>query len=254
MGMKNIKNNLIFFSLISFIIFATLFVPSSANAYYYVGWVNGNYIGCETQLDSMGNFVGCGNVNNTNTNTNIIKNNPVPVIYSTSPSSLRLNSGTNVVTINGFNFIPTSTVRFDYSERPTDYVNSKTLKFQLYPSDLDSTGDFSITVANEGPGGGISNIVKFNVNRNVVTSGTTTTKSNTSETNTFTNTNSENNITESNLSGNALSANALYASSNFIPSTFLSWLVIFLLILFIIVLWRKIYISDRDKAMPLKHA
>jgi hypothetical protein len=252
MGMKNIKNNSIFFTLISFILFAAFFTPSNADAFYYVGWVNGNYIGCETELDRNGNFVGCGHVNpkNPNTNTATISN-PVPVLYLVNPNSARIDSGTNVVTVTGINFIPTSIVRFNYSNRPTDYINSKTLKFQLNPSDLSSTGDFAITVANPGPGGGVSNIIKFNVskNQNQNVGGTT----NNIGSNTFVNPNSSNNY-GNDLSANAFSANRFFSTGGFMPSTFLQWVVLFFLVLFIVILWRKIYVSDKDRSTPLKHA
>ena len=48
---------------LSIFAFCILFTsPIKANAFYYVGFVNGNYIGCETDLDSYGNFKGCGHV------------------------------------------------------------------------------------------------------------------------------------------------------------------------------------------------
>ncbi|MEI6580634.1 MAG: hypothetical protein WCO07_00480 [bacterium] len=161
--MKNIKNNLIFSGLILFTFLAFYSLPNNASAYYYVGWVNGNYIGCETDLDNYGNFVGCGNIN--------------------------------------------TTMR--------DYYNYHTAQ----------------------------------QNNTTKTNTTTKTKNITVSKNTD---NSSDNSTEN--SKYDLSANALFGSNGFMPSTFLQWFFVLILILFIIILWRKIYVGDKYKAKPLKHA
>lgn len=257
--MKNIKHKSIFFSLISLTLFATSFIPFNASAYYYVGWVDGNYIGCEANLSSMGKFIGCKEANNGNTgnqNSNTI--NPVPNVYSISPNSKNINTTTSsVITVSGSNFINSSVVKFNNTDRQTTYINSTTLQFQLYPSDTSTLGDASITVFNTGPGGGMSNSVIFSV-KNVIAKTSTSSKTNkTTVASTSTKNISTSNvdtINDSSLSANALSANAFFSSSGFIPSTFLQWMVVLLLILFIVILWRKIYVSDRDKSAPLKHA
>jgi hypothetical protein len=70
-------------------------------------------------------------------------------------------------------------------------------------------------------------------------------------------TNAKNSLTGSTYDENAtydLSANALFATNGFMPTTFLQWVFVFILILFIIALFRKLYVSDKYKATPLRHA
>jgi hypothetical protein len=170
-----------------------------------------------------------------------------------------VNSGTAVISITGTNFMSSSTVRFNYQDRPTNYINSKTLQVRLSDSDLSSIGDFPITVGNMGPGGGLSNSVTLNVNNNQTTGSTATTKTDagatwkTTDTNSATDVNSGN-TTTSNNTGNGLSANALFASKGFLPSNFLQWIAVFFLILFIILIWRKLYSVDKYNSTPLKHS
>ncbi|MEK7572285.1 MAG: hypothetical protein AAB493_00275 [Patescibacteria group bacterium] len=259
--MKNINKNLILFGLILFTLIAFGSIPKNASAFYYVGWVNGNYIGCETNLDNYGNFIGCGN-----TNSNTVNNtttNPIPNILSISPNSKNFNSNTTIITITGSNFIQTSVVRFNYSDRPTTYISSGTLQFQLNSSDISNVGTFPVIVVNMGPGGGISNVITFNVNNNPVIGGATsktngTTVSNAKKTSTVAKTTKTNAVASANsnnsTTNNGLSANVLFASNGFLPSNFLQWIFVFILILFIILLWRKFYVSDREREIPLKHA
>ena len=247
--MKNIKKNLIFFALILFTFIAFNSMPKNANAYYYVGFVGENYIGCETTLDSNGAFIGCGI-------------NPTPSAYSILPNTKNLNSDTNAyIIVTGTNFMPNSVISFKNSDRATTYVNSGTLKFQMSASDVSSAGNFPLRVTNPGPGGGVSNAIIFNVsNPKTVVTGTTTNsnKSNTNSTTSSTTTNQTNNTLNSNSSNEnskyGLTSNALFASNGFLPSSFLQWIIVFMLIIFIIALWRKLLPPEKYRAQPLKHA
>ena len=68
--------------------FCILFTsPIKAHAFYYVGFVNGNYIGCETDLDSYGKFVGCGHVNK-------VAPTPAPVVAQTTSKTTKDTSNT----------------------------------------------------------------------------------------------------------------------------------------------------------------
>ena len=256
--MFNKNKNLISFVFLSLTLFAfgtILFTPKSASA-SYIGWQGENYVYCY-----YGDPInGCGGNSSfgTGNQNNII--NPVPAIYSISPRSSNLNWNTTTITITGSNFITNSVVSFNSSERSTIYINSGTLQVQLNSNDLTNAGTFPITVFNGGPGGGMSNSVSFTVTNRKITnaSGTTTSKTNSRSTATKTTSNSTNttstNSTNSDSNGNSLSANALFASDGFVPANFLQWLFVLILILLIVVLWRKIYITDKDRAIPLKHA
>ena len=92
--MKNIKNNLILSSFILLALLAFGLKPSSASAYYYVGWINGNYIGCETDLGVNGEFLGCGHhtdisytPNTYNTNNTLFGNSNQTSKYNTTTST-----------------------------------------------------------------------------------------------------------------------------------------------------------------------
>jgi|GEM_PF-1161793 len=256
--MFNKNKNLISFVFLSLTLFAfstILIIPKSADA-SYIGWQNGNYVYCYNgdPINGCGNGSSFGTGNGYGNNTT----NPIPAIYSVSPSSSNLNWNNTTVTITGSNFIASSVVQFNYSERPTTYVNSGTLQVQLNSYDLTNVGTFPITVFNGGPGGGMSNSVSFNVtNRKITnTSGTTTSRTNktSATTKTTSSNNSDTTTSTSTDNGNSLSANALFASNGFVPANFLQWLFVLILILLIVFLWRKIYVTEEDRRIPLKHA
>lgn len=240
--MENINKNLIyFFVVITLVLGFSLVVPNFASAQYTMR-------SGEMTVRSGVTFtpdIAINNNNNTNwfdtLNQGVQVANPVPSIFSINPNSWNINKGTTTITITGTNFIPNSFVRFNNIDHPTTYINSGTLQFKLNSSDL-SVGNFPIVVANMGPGGGLSNVVTINLNKNQTTSSNTTSGNTTSKT--------SGNV---NNGGNDLSANALFGSNGFIPSTFLQWVAVFILILLIIVLWRKLYVSEKDKVEPLKH-
>ena len=92
---------------------------------------------------------------------------------------------------------------------------------------------------------------------NTTSSSTTKNTSNTSKTTTTSST-SKNNTTN-NQSGNEnqtsdLAANALFGSGGFLPSSLFGWLFFAILVLIAVILWRKLYVSDRERQAPLKHA
>ncbi|MBS4029238.1 MAG: T9SS type A sorting domain-containing protein [Ignavibacteriales bacterium] len=83
--------------------------------------------------------------------------NPVPTITSITPSVKSAGDPTFSLTVSGTNFIDSSKVRFNGSNRTTTYVNSGELTANIPGSDLVSPGTYYITVSNPTPGGGISN-------------------------------------------------------------------------------------------------
>jgi hypothetical protein len=250
--MKNINKNLIpFFIIITFILGLSFATPVFATDLSIRTGIT-----FTPDINSGQNWL-----SGTTSTSNTFIQNPIPTIYSISPNSKNLNSDTTTITVTGSNFISTSVVRFNYYDRPTTYVNSGTLQFQLNSSDVSSVGTFPVTVVNMGPGGGISNVVTFNVNKNPVVVSTTsktntTTASNAKKTSTVAKTTETNTTTNSDNSttDNGLSANALFASNGFLPSSFLQWVFVFLLILFIILLWRKLYVSEEKKTTLVKYS
>ena len=93
--------------------------------------------------------------------------NPAPVInnqgFGLIPSSAVIGGGALTLTVNGSNFVNTSTVNFNGNSRPTTFVNSNQLTVQLLASDTQTLGAYPVTVVNPTPGGGTSNAVNFTV-------------------------------------------------------------------------------------------
>jgi Tol biopolymer transport system component len=91
--------------------------------------------------------------------------NPIPAISSLSPSSTPVGTlppgGT--VTVNGSNFIPTSTVALNGVARTPTFVSPSELTVALTSSDVASNTTLQVTAVNPAPGGGVSNAVPFTV-------------------------------------------------------------------------------------------
>lgn len=90
--------------------------------------------------------------------------NPIPTVASVSPSSVLVGSTPQILTINGSNFLTSSTVTFGNSSHTPTSVSATQLTIQLAASDLSSAGDFQVSVSNPSPGGGTSNAATFAVN------------------------------------------------------------------------------------------
>jgi 6-phosphogluconolactonase (cycloisomerase 2 family) len=89
--------------------------------------------------------------------------NPVPSITKIIPNSALAGSPSQEVTVTGQGFIPTSKVLWNGDERTTVYVNGTTLKFTIGASDLLQPGTSGVAVRNPAPGGGVSNVLGFDV-------------------------------------------------------------------------------------------
>src|SRR5713101_2708694 len=89
--------------------------------------------------------------------------NSVPTISSISPPSVQVGSGGFTLTINGTNFITSSTVSFGGSARPTTFVSPTQLTASIFAGDVASAGTFEVTVLNPAPGGGSSTGIPFSV-------------------------------------------------------------------------------------------
>ncbi len=93
----------------------------------------------------------------------LIVGNPVPTITSLSPTSVVAGSAAQTLTINGSNFLNSSTVGFNGSSRTTTFVSSTQLTIALVAAELATAGSFPVSVTNPSPDGGTSNVVDFTV-------------------------------------------------------------------------------------------
>jgi len=91
-------------------------------------------------------------------------NNPVPTTTSISPSSKTVGDSGFTLTVNGTNFVTTSKVRWNGSDRVTTYVSPIQVTAAILTSDLTVENTYPITVTNDTPGGGTSNAQTFTVN------------------------------------------------------------------------------------------
>lgn len=96
-------------------------------------------------------------------------NNPAPTTTSIAPSSVLAGSAATSLTVNGTNFVGSSTVRFNGTSVTTTYVSATQLTATIPASQLPLAGTFSVTVVNPAPGGGTSNVQTFTVNNPVPT-------------------------------------------------------------------------------------
>jgi photosystem II stability/assembly factor-like uncharacterized protein len=94
-----------------------------------------------------------GNVSNPFTFT---IDNPVPAAASLSPTSAIVGGAGFTLTVNGSNFVNTSTVQWKSSALTTTFVSAIKLTATVPASDIASTGTAAVTVANPAPGGGTS--------------------------------------------------------------------------------------------------
>lgn len=98
-----------------------------------------------------------------NTSTKYLVLNPAPTTTKISPTSKKQGSKAFDLTITGTNFITSSVVNFNGSQRATTFTNSTHLKALIPAFDLTVLGTYPITVTNPGPSGGTSNAQNFTV-------------------------------------------------------------------------------------------
>ena len=105
----------------------------------------------------------CGGGSNSTTTT-APANNPIPTITSISPTSNTAGAAAQTVTINGANFMSTSTVSYNGSAHVATYVSANQLTISASASDQTTAGNYPVVVTNPSPGGGPSNALNFTVN------------------------------------------------------------------------------------------
>jgi 6-phosphogluconolactonase (cycloisomerase 2 family) len=104
-------------------------------------------------------LAGCGG--GMSANTQPPPQNPIPAITTISPTSFAAGSaGSFTLTINGTNFVATSTVDFGGMALTTTFVSSRQLTATI-PAPATLPGSVAVTVTNPAPGGGTSNAVNF---------------------------------------------------------------------------------------------
>ena len=103
-------------------------------------------------------LAGCGAPANTASVTN-----PLPGISSLSPASLTVGSAAQTLTINGANFLASSTVTYNGIAHAVTYIGASQLTINLTASDLYALGSYPVVVVNPVPGGGASSPVSLQI-------------------------------------------------------------------------------------------
>jgi YVTN family beta-propeller protein len=88
-------------------------------------------------------------------------NNPGPAISALYPRATAAGGPAFTLAVGGVNFVSSSVVRWNGSDRPTAFVNSGGVTAQIPAGDIAATGTAAITVFNQG--GGSSNSVAFSI-------------------------------------------------------------------------------------------
>jgi hypothetical protein len=89
--------------------------------------------------------------------------NPAPAITALTPSTVSAGVDEFTLTVTGTNFLSLSTVEWNGSELPTEYVSSSQLQVQVSASDVAAAGSASVTVQTPSPGGGTSAALAFTI-------------------------------------------------------------------------------------------
>jgi hypothetical protein len=130
-------------------------------------------LACDTDMPGTGqitvtNPLPGGGTSGTLTFTINPPNNQVPTITSLNPPSTAAGGPAFCLTVNGTNFVSSSTVAWNGSPRSATMmcsgVSSTALVVQINPADIATAGSASVTVTNPAPGGGTSAPFTFTIN------------------------------------------------------------------------------------------
>ena len=89
--------------------------------------------------------------------------NPVPTLTSLQPTSASAGGAAFTLTVNGTNFISSSTVQWKGTALATTFVSATQLTASVMAAEIATAGPAAITIANPSPGGGTSNALNFAV-------------------------------------------------------------------------------------------
>src|SRR5438094_1645396 len=90
-------------------------------------------------------------------------NNPVPTTSSINPTCATAGGAQFTLTVNGTNFVSTSTVKWNGNTLGTTFVSSTQLTATVTAALIATAGTASVTVVNPSPGGGTSNAQTFTI-------------------------------------------------------------------------------------------
>ena len=124
-------------------------------------WRAGYVLGVTSGLLLM---AACGGGGGAGTTPSTPSTNLVPAITNLSPTSATAGATSQTLTINGSNFLSTSSATYNAVSHAVTFVTATQLTISLSASDLAASGTYSVAVTNPTPGGGASNAANFAVN------------------------------------------------------------------------------------------
>ena len=89
--------------------------------------------------------------------------NLAPSVTSVTPTSIEAGGQSFTLRVNGNNFVNSSIIKWNGSNRSTNFVSSTQLTASISSTDIATAGIASISVTNPSPGGGTSNSITFNI-------------------------------------------------------------------------------------------
>jgi hypothetical protein len=89
--------------------------------------------------------------------------NPVPAISSLAPNNAQAGAAALLLKVLGRNFVQTSIVQWNGSNRTTHFVGTTEVDADIPASDLAAAGAASVNVVNPAPGGGTSDTAQFTI-------------------------------------------------------------------------------------------
>ncbi len=95
--------------------------------------------------------------------------NPAPRLDGIDPSRALVGSPDTTVNVTGADFLASSVVRWNGSDRATTFIDASNLQVVIPAADLSAPGAFPVTVFNPAPGGGTSSAIDFDVFYNAPT-------------------------------------------------------------------------------------
>jgi trimeric autotransporter adhesin len=92
-----------------------------------------------------------------------LDSNPVPSLTGLNPSAVEVGINSFILTVTGTDFVSLSSVEWNGSSLPTEYVSSTQLQAQVSASAVASVGSASVSVITPSPGGGTSSALPFTI-------------------------------------------------------------------------------------------
>jgi Divergent InlB B-repeat domain len=89
---------------------------------------------------------------------------PAPTILSLSPNNINAQQPAFELIVTGTNFTPSSIVTWNGSARTTLFQTTKSIKAQIFATDIEQPGQASVAVVTEPPGGGTTQNLLFTIN------------------------------------------------------------------------------------------